>query len=61
MLEVLEFVHDGMQKGAIGINLGRNVWKNPHPVAVAKALRAIVHENASVEEAHDLFNDVKNS
>jgi putative autoinducer-2 (AI-2) aldolase len=60
-LEVFEFVHDGMQKGAIGINLGRNVWKNPHAVAMAKALRAIVHENASVKEAHDLFNEAKNS
>ena len=60
-LEVLEFVHDGMQKGAIGINLGRNVWKNPYPVAVAKALRAIVHEKAAVDEAYEIFNDVKNS
>ena len=59
-LEVFEFVHDGMQKGAIGINLGRNVWQNPHPVAVAKALRAIVHENAAPEEAHKLFNDTRN-
>ena len=61
VLEVLEFVYDGMQKGAIGINLGRNVWQNPHPVAVATALRAIVHENASVEEAHEIFNEAKNS
>ncbi len=59
--EVFEFVHDGMQKGAIGINLGRNVWQNPHPVPMAKALRAIVHENATPEEAHKLFNESKNS
>ena len=58
-LEVLEFVHDGMQRGAIGVNLGRNVWQNEHPVAVARALRAIIHENATVKEAHDLFNSVK--
>ena len=37
-LEVFEFVHDGIQKGAVGINLGRNVWQSPHPVAMAKAL-----------------------
>ncbi len=60
-LEVFEFVYDGMQKGAIGINLGRNVWQNPHPVAMAKALRAIIHENATAKEAYGLFNDVKNS
>jgi len=58
-LEVLEFVHDGMQRGAIGVNLGRNVWQNDHPVAVARALRAIIHENATIKEAHDLFNSVK--
>ena len=58
--EVLEFVHDGMQKGAIGINLGRNVWQNPHAVAVMKALYEIVHKNASVDQAFDLFNTLKN-
>lgn len=55
-LEVFEFVHDGMQKGAIGVNLGRNIWQAPHPVAVAKALRAVIHENYTPQEAFDLFN-----
>ena len=61
VLEVLEFVYDGMQKGAIGINLGRNVWKNPDPVAVAKALRAIVHKGANVKEANEIYEETKNS
>jgi putative autoinducer-2 (AI-2) aldolase len=59
-LEVLEFVHDGMQKGAIGVNLGRNVWQNAHPVAIARALQAIIHEKASVKEAHEIFKETKN-
>jgi len=53
--EVFEFVYDGMQKGAIGINLGRNVWQNPHPVAMAKSLQAIIHENADVNQAEEIF------
>jgi putative autoinducer-2 (AI-2) aldolase len=57
--EVFEFVHNGLQNGAIGVNLGRNVWQNPHPVAMAKALHAIIHENANVQEAHDIFNETK--
>lgn len=57
--EVFEFVHDGMQKGAIGINLGRNVWQSPHPAAVAKALQAIVHGNVSVKQAQEIFNEEK--
>jgi hypothetical protein len=28
-------------------------------VAMMKALRAIIHESASVEEANDLFNSVR--
>lgn len=57
--EVFEFVHDGIQKGAIGINLGRNVWQNPNAVAVMRALYTIIHKNASVDEAFELFNTVK--
>ena len=58
-LEVFEFVHDGMQKGAIGVNLGRNVWQNDHPVAMIRALRAVIHENATPKEAQELYDSVK--
>jgi 3-hydroxy-5-phosphonooxypentane-2,4-dione thiolase len=58
-LEVLEFVADGIQKGAVGINLGRNVWQNPHPAAMAKALRAIVHDNATPKQALEIFKETK--
>jgi len=58
--EVFDFVYDGMQKGAIGINLGRNVWQNAYPLAMAKALRAIVHENANAEQAYEIFREEKN-
>lgn len=58
-LEVLEFVADGMQKGAVGINLGRNVWQNPNPIPMAKALNAIVHKNATAKEAYAIFSATK--
>ncbi len=57
--EVFEFVYDGMQNGAVGINLGRNIWQSQYPVAMAKALRAVVHENANVKKAAEIFNEVK--
>ena len=59
-LEVFEFVRDGMQKGAIGVNLGRNIWQNDFPVAMIKAIRAIIHENASPKEAQELYDSTKN-
>ncbi len=53
--EVFEFVHDGIQKGAIGVNLGRNIWQHAFPVPLMKALRSIIHHNASVDEAQEIF------
>jgi len=58
-LEVFEFVYDGIQKGAIGVNLGRNIWQSDYPVAMIRAIRTIIHENATPREAHDLFNEIK--
>jgi len=58
-LEVFEFVHDGMERGAVGINLGRNVWQRPHPVAMIRALRSVIHENYTAREANELFNTLK--
>jgi len=58
-LEVFRFVHDGIQKGAIGVNLGRNIWQNEFPVAMIKAIRVIVHQDATPEEALGQYNSAK--
>jgi putative autoinducer-2 (AI-2) aldolase len=59
-LEVFEFVHDGMTKGAIGVNLGRNIWQHDHPVAMIKALRTIIHEKHTAKEAFEVFKKESN-
>jgi len=57
--EVFDFVYDGLQKGAIGVNLGRNIWQTEHPVAAIRAIRGLVHENYTANEANDLFEQIK--
>ena len=54
--EVFDFVYDGMQKGAIGVNLGRNIWQNDYPVAMIQAIRAVIHEGASPAEAQEVYD-----
>ncbi len=54
-LEVLEFVYNGMQRGAIGVNLGRNIWQNQNPVGMAQALRAVIHGNAEPKQAYEIY------
>jgi putative autoinducer-2 (AI-2) aldolase len=58
-LEVFQFVYDGMQKGAIGVNLGRNVWQNDFPVGMIKGIRAIIHQNATPKEAQEIYESIK--
>jgi len=59
--KVLQWVYEGIQKGAAGICLGRNIWQDEHPIAMAKAMRAIVHEGATAKEAYDLYNKEQGS
>jgi len=57
-LEVFDFVYDGMQKGAIGVNLGRNVWQNPDPVAMMRGLNGVIHDGLTPKQAFDLFETI---
>ena len=57
--EAFDFVYDGLQKGAIGVNLGRNIWQTDYPVAAIRAMRAIIHDGYTPKEAEDLYEQVK--
>jgi putative autoinducer-2 (AI-2) aldolase len=59
-LEAFNFVYDGIQKGAIGVNLGRNVWQHKHPLAMMRGLHAVIHKKATPKEANELFKEIKN-
>jgi putative autoinducer-2 (AI-2) aldolase len=58
-LEVLQFVYDGIQQGAIGVNLGRNIWQNECPVGMARALQALIHEKLTPAQAFELYLGIK--
>ncbi len=57
--DVFNLVHNALEAGAVGVDMGRNIWQNDNPVAMIKAIRAIVHENATVKEATQVFNENK--
>lgn len=46
----LQMVSDGIESGASGVVFGRNVIQATDPLAMTKAIRAIVHDGAKVEE-----------
>lgn len=59
--EVFEITYNAIQSGAVGVDMGRNIWQNEHADAMIQAIRHIVHKNGTVKEALDLFNGVKSS
>ena len=58
-VDAFQLAYDALQAGAIGVDMGRNIWQNDHPVAMIKAIRAIVHEGATVKEASDIFDQTR--
>lgn len=58
-LDALKMAYDAIQKGAVGVDMGRNIWQSPYPVPMIKAVKAVVHEKASPEEAHEVFKKNK--
>ncbi|MBU9817881.1 3-hydroxy-5-phosphonooxypentane-2,4-dione thiolase [Rahnella sp. C60] len=53
--EALEMCYQAIDQGASGVDMGRNIFQSESPVAMLKAVRAVVHENASVVHAYELF------
>ncbi len=57
--DALHMAYDALQAGAIGVDMGRNVFQSKDPVAMIKAVNAIVHKKYSPKEAYDLFKSEK--
>lgn len=58
-LDAFQLAHDAIDEGAVGVDMGRNIWQAEHPVAMIKAIREIVHGNASIREAREIFEQAK--
>ncbi len=49
--DYLQMTADAMAAGAAGFTYGRFVWQHPQPDRVVEALRLMVHQDKSVDEA----------
>lgn len=52
--DALRLAHDAIRAGAAGVDMGRNIFQSPAPEPMIRAVRAIVHEGATVEDAWGL-------
>lgn len=59
-LDALSLAYEAINEGASGVDMGRNIWQSENPVAMIKAIRAIVHEGTSLTKAQEMFKSLKN-
>ncbi len=44
-----------IDQGASGVDMGRNIFQSDHPVAMMKAVQAVVHHNETADRAYELY------
>ena len=54
-LDALRMAYNAVDQGASGVDMGRNIFQSASPIAMLQAVRAVVHENATPEDAFDLY------
>lgn len=58
--DVLELCYNSIQCGAIGVDMGRNIWQSDYPEAITAGVSYIIHKNSSVKEALQLVESMSN-
>jgi putative autoinducer-2 (AI-2) aldolase len=59
--DALRMAYDAVEKGAAGVDMGRNIFQADAPEAMIRAVRHAVHENATPEQAFDVYMTLKSA
>jgi putative autoinducer-2 (AI-2) aldolase len=57
--DALAMAYKAIDQGAMGVDMGRNIFQSEAPVAMIRAVRAVVHDGETPEKAFDLFETLK--
>jgi putative autoinducer-2 (AI-2) aldolase len=58
-LDALKMAYMAIDQGAMGVDMGRNIFQAENPIAMIQAVRTVVHDNASANDAFQMYNDLK--
>jgi putative autoinducer-2 (AI-2) aldolase len=53
--EALKTAYNAIQAGAVGVDMGRNIFQAKDPVAMIQAINSVVHGNATPDEAYQIL------
>jgi len=58
-LDALKMAFRAIDQGALGVDMGRNIFQADAPIAMLQAVRAVVHDNETPEKAYQMYQDLK--
>ena len=58
-LEALRMAYNAIDQGALGVDMGRNIFQAESPALMAQAVRKVVHEGEKPEHAYDFYRSAK--
>jgi len=53
--DALELSYNAIVRGAVGVDMGRNIFQSEHPGAMIRAVRQVVHKDMEPGRAYDLY------
>ncbi len=56
--DALQLTYNAIKGGAVGVDMGRNIWQSAHPVPMIQAVRAIVHQNKNADQAFKIYQQL---
>lgn len=56
--EALELCYKAIGDGAMGVDMGRNVFQSENPVAMIRAVSAVVHEGLTPDQGFEMYKDL---
>jgi 3-hydroxy-5-phosphonooxypentane-2,4-dione thiolase len=59
-LDALTMAYNAIQRGANGVDMGRNIFQSDAPAAMIQAVRAVVHGGETPAPAFEMYNTLKN-
>lgn len=57
--DALTMAYRAVQEGASGVDMGRNIFQSEAPVAMIKAVGAVVHQELEPKKAYEMYKDLK--
>jgi putative autoinducer-2 (AI-2) aldolase len=59
--DALQMAYNAIERGAKGVDMGRNIFQSECPLAMARSISKIVHEGFDVETAYEFYLEVSSN